>query len=777
MNISSDSPDGPGAGGRSRQRHRLNWSAGKLADLRKVADATETGADGRAVSMLAAAQSRAAAGDFDVAEAVVLAVWDQRASLAQLSPDFSFALLEALFIVQRLDLAARMIVEQFEPGCAIELVIADPGPGVGLLIWDVLLPDKMRFTFDPSVIAADITHAQLLWFVWIFPIFATYAKSWPGQRGSVIFNQWDAGISPGLAMCDSRPGYFLVPCNAFVASRGYQAARQLFTRSDAAWESRAPLAFFRGATTGHPSDPTVGWRSLPRIGLCEIARSRPDLFDAGISGIVGGTSAADSEAIAGSGLMRPFVPITDFNKYKYQIDIDGYSNAWPGFFQKLLTGGPVLKVASPRGFRQWYYDRLRPWINFVPVQSDMSDLVEKVTWLRNHDAAARAIGEQGQALALSLEYDRELKNAIPTVTAALRYFAKLPETDLSFGSDQFANGYLRDGWFDPTDMGVPARGLESRMELPRPIAPEEDFVLTLDLSCHADARPRPAQRVTIVANGEALKQVVLTTRQTVDCLLQRCTINAAETLTITLLHPDAIEAASAGDPLDARVVSIAIRALRLSPVSVWSSTGGAVPAATAVPGAVKPRRDSLLNGPEILLPPGTELWRLLTHHGGVVFADVANGRLLHGPESTSPHNVLLARVGGDGYLLHVAPDGGHYSIRVPPTREAINARDGNAKADDAKAGDARAGDDGAGVPPTVRWIQSFRVVRIVTTDAVNFCLSDDDLFLCAEPDGQLTLSRSRIGLWEQFQAKSPSSGLAGRLLDHVTVPTATGGLS
>jgi hypothetical protein len=161
----------------------------------------------------------------------------------------------------------------------------------------------------------------------------------------------------------------------------------------------------------------------------------------------------------------------------------------------------------------------------------------------------------------------------------------------------------------------------------------------------------------------------------------------------------------------------------------------------------------------------------------VVFADVANGRLLHGPESTSPHNVLLARVGGDGYLLHVAPDGGHYSIRVPPTREAINARDGNAKADDAKAGDARAGDDGAGVPPTVRWIQSFRVVRIVTTDAVNFCLSDDDLFLCAEPDGQLTLSRSRIGLWEQFQAKSPSSGLAGRLLDHVTVPTATGGLS
>jgi hypothetical protein len=748
MNISSDPAHGSGVGERTRQRHRLNWSAGKLAELRKVADATETGADGRVLSMLAAAQLRAAAGDFDVAEAVVLAVWDQRANLAQLSPDFSFALLETWVIVQRLDLAARMIVEQFEPGCPIELVISDPGPGVGLLVWDVSLPDGMRFTFDPSVIAADITHAQLLWFVWIFPIFATYAKFGPGQRGSVIFNQWDAGISPGLAMCDSRPGYFLVPCNAFVSSKGYQAARQLFTRNDAAWESRASLAFFRGATTGHPSDPTVGWRSLPRIRLCEIARSHPELFDAGISGIVQGTSAADREAIAGSGLMRPFVPITEFNRYKYQIDIDGYSNAWPGFFQKLLTGGPVLKVASPRGFRQWYYDRLRPWINFVPVQSDMSDLVEKVTWLRDHDAAARAIGEQGQALALSLEYDRELKNAIPTVTAALRYFAKLPETVLSFGTNQLANAYLRDGWFDPTDTGVPARGLESRMQLPRPIAPEEDFILTFDLSCHAEARPRPAQRVTIVANGEVLTQVVVTTRQTVDCLLQRCTIDAAESLTITLLHP----------------------------VSVWSSTGRAVPAPTAAPGAVKPRRDSMLYGPEILLPPGAELRRLMTHHGSVVFADVSGGRLLHGPESASPANVLLARVGGDFYLLHVTPDGGHYSIRVPPGREGIDARVGDARVGDARAGDARAGDDEAAIPPTLRWIQSFRVVRI-ETDPASFALSDGDLFLCAEPDGRLTLSRSRIGYWEQFQAKSPTSGLAQRSLEYAAVPAEIGGLS
>ena len=59
--------------------------------------------------------------------------------------------------------------------------------------------------------------------------------------------------------------------------------------------------------------------------------------------------------------MRDYVPEIAFPAYKFQIDIDGNTNSWPGLFQKLLTGSAILKVASPYGYRQWYYDRLRPW--------------------------------------------------------------------------------------------------------------------------------------------------------------------------------------------------------------------------------------------------------------------------------------------------------------------------------------------------------------------------------------------------------------------------------
>ena len=97
--------------------------------------------------------------------------------------------------------------------------------------------------------------------------------------------------------------------------------------------------------------------------------------------------------------MRDFVPVHNLNRYRAHIDIDGRTNSWPGFFQKLLSGSPVLKVQSARRYRQWYYDRLRPWEHYVPVASDLTDLVDKAIWLLENDAQAQRIGLAGRAVA------------------------------------------------------------------------------------------------------------------------------------------------------------------------------------------------------------------------------------------------------------------------------------------------------------------------------------------------------------------------------------------
>lgn len=111
--------------------------------------------------------------------------------------------------------------------------------------------------------------------------------------------------------------------------------------------------------------------------------------------------------------------------YRYQIDVDGNTNSWPGLFLKLLSGSPVLKFESEAGFKQWYYPRLKPWENFVPVASDGSDLVEKLEWLRANPAQAQAIGENGRALALSLTYEDALDSAVLTITRLVRMNSRL----------------------------------------------------------------------------------------------------------------------------------------------------------------------------------------------------------------------------------------------------------------------------------------------------------------------------------------------------------------
>jgi hypothetical protein len=303
--------------------------------------------------------------------------------------------------------------------------------------WEIGGHDTARFFFDSSLLQNDRTPNQILAFLWTMPLFAHYMGSELLEQGSLMVNLGDIGYAPGLAFCDNRPDYFLVPDNLFISSGGYSAARLLLRQNDVPWSQRRPVALWRGSTTGHPQDRAKGWRSLPRVMLCEIGQRNQDLIDAGI------TRAAQvpfpdevAAEIRTAGIWRDFIPTAEFNRFKYQIDIDGNTNSWPGLFQKLLSGSTVLKVASSGGYRQWYYHRLRPWHNYVPVDTDMSDLVDKVRWLTIHDEVARRIGNEGRELAEAATLERELEQSVHSITAALRsstYVTGLPAIDRAAG--------------------------------------------------------------------------------------------------------------------------------------------------------------------------------------------------------------------------------------------------------------------------------------------------------------------------------------------------------
>jgi hypothetical protein len=242
------------------------------------------------------------------------------------------------------------------------------------------------------------------------------ARSASPPKGRVNINVDDHSVVPGLSFCTNQREHALIPDAHFVGERGYANTRRFFANGGVPWRGRKKLAIWRGATTGHSQ---TGWRGLPRIKLCELSRQYPDLLDARITSVVQLQNEAE-HGIREAGLMAQSIDVNDFGQWRIQIDIDGNTNSWPGLFQKLLTGSPVIKIESPGNWRQWYYDKLKPWENFVPAKANLSDLVEKISWLRQHEHVAYAIGMAGRDLALSITYESAIRDGASTMLAAIR---------------------------------------------------------------------------------------------------------------------------------------------------------------------------------------------------------------------------------------------------------------------------------------------------------------------------------------------------------------------
>jgi hypothetical protein len=301
----------------------------------------------------------------------------------------------------------------------IHISVGDPVEPVAPAIrWDIDQAGESSFICNHCLWTPRFMSGFVRW-VWLFPLIAEFLK---GEviSGSTYLNLGDIGWRPGLAFCDNRSDYLLIPDPSFINTKAYQRTATTFAKREKPWADRIPIAYWRGATTG---DSSRGWRNLPRVRLCLIGQSeigRP-LIDAGLTVTSGLLSQPETVAeLHSAGVMRPYASVEESLSYKYQIDIDGHTNSWPGLFQKLLSGSPVLKVASPAGYRQWYYERLRPWFSYVPVLADLSDLVEKVLWLKDHDEQACTIGIRGRELAAEMGYEAELRHGSRTIGTAFR---------------------------------------------------------------------------------------------------------------------------------------------------------------------------------------------------------------------------------------------------------------------------------------------------------------------------------------------------------------------
>lgn len=211
---------------------------------------------------------------------------------------------------------------------------------------------------------------------------------------------------------------FLIPDPAFMEDYGYKRDLDELDgmSSISPWERRVPAIFWRGAATGLGIEGT-NWRKTARGRLTLMAKELNDrsVLDAEITK-VSHLPQPQQEILNAETLVGPPVPFNDFLKYRYLVDADGYCCAWKSLFLKLASGSLTLKIQSD--YEQWYFHKLSPWVNYIPIKPDLADLRLVADWLKENDIAAARIAEEGRRLAGAVTYEDAL-DEVAAICAAL----------------------------------------------------------------------------------------------------------------------------------------------------------------------------------------------------------------------------------------------------------------------------------------------------------------------------------------------------------------------
>ena len=166
------------------------------------------------------------------------------------------------------------------------------------------------------------------------------------------------------------------------------------------WEDKKETAIFRGASTGTGVDTTTNMRlKAAKLSMSQTKCDTP-LLDAGITKWnlrprkIEGCGKLQTIDVKNCGLkLSDYMTVGDQAGYKYILHIDGHVAAFR-LSMELATRSVILLVKSQ--WKMWYSDKLQPYVHYVPVSWDMSDLLDVVQWCRDNDDKCKEIAENAR---------------------------------------------------------------------------------------------------------------------------------------------------------------------------------------------------------------------------------------------------------------------------------------------------------------------------------------------------------------------------------------------
>lgn len=253
-----------------------------------------------------------------------------------------------------------------------------------------------------------------------------YAATWvhwflqaPSSVNSIVGEVSDGQFPTcaGFSFSSFTDGIALVPDAHFFEERGYEATRQFMASQNTAWHDRSDDLVWRGRlnNTGVASDAPSALNAPWAQQRLRMVLACQDL-DVDFKFVAGNPTEYEPWLHARGYIADPIAQ-NSWAQRKFAIVIDGFSNAWSACFKAMLMGCCVLRVDSPHGYEQWYYDQLRPYEHYVPIRADLSDLDTQINWIRQNDDQARAIAAAGQRVVNAMTWDSECKRVGQIIAA------------------------------------------------------------------------------------------------------------------------------------------------------------------------------------------------------------------------------------------------------------------------------------------------------------------------------------------------------------------------
>ncbi|KAF4797926.1 Protein O-glucosyltransferase 1 [Turdus rufiventris] len=129
--------------------------------------------------------------------------------------------------------------------------------------------------------------------------------------------------------------------------------------------------------------------SPERDPLILLSRENPELVDAEYTKNQAWKSEKDT-------LGKPpakEIPLVDHCKYKYLFNFRGVAASFR-LKHLFLCGSLVFHVGEE--WLEFFYPQLKPWVHYIPVRSDLSDVRELLQFVKENDAIAQEISERGR---------------------------------------------------------------------------------------------------------------------------------------------------------------------------------------------------------------------------------------------------------------------------------------------------------------------------------------------------------------------------------------------